>query len=154
MLDHKKTFCETQRFVDCHHFKKNHSLLGKEGLEFYLSHAFNRRRHKRKDSHFSVLLKKCTNQDNKPKVMELKAKTTDLSQGGVCVISGKKEQLPLDSFVTFIFGSDFIIPNFSGIGETRWESKQDSMGNYRIGLSFCEEKTKEILSNHLPHMAR
>ncbi len=144
--DHIDIYCNTPDFCKCHHYVSSRELTEHEKITFAQSLEDNRRFFHRKGGIYSVKLESCDEEGNPTGLFETKAQTIDLSAGGMRIVTGA--QLPPTGHISFKFGEDFFIPDFSGFGEVRW-CGPNGADNYQAGLSFIENRVKRAIGAHI-----
>jgi len=144
--DHIDIYCSTSNFYKCHHYISSRELTEHEKITFAQTLEDNRRFFHRKRGDYSVKLESCDEEGKPTGLFEAEAHTVDLSAGGMRLATTK--EIPRAGHISFKFGEDFFIPDFSGFGEVKW-SGQNGADTYQAGVSFVENRVKRAIGAHI-----
>ena len=149
MPQHVRTFCLASKYYQCSQYIKGCDLLMAQ--EEYETNEFldsrERRRLRRYSEQLHLDLVTC-DRDIGPQEMNFyKAKSLDVSLGGLRVESF--EELAKDSFVSFIMDPDFSSKSLLGIGDVKWCEPKINTNRFESGIAFSNYSTSESMKEYL-----
>jgi len=149
MPQHVTTFCLASKYYQCSQYIKGCDLLlaqeEDETNEFLSSRE--RRRLRRYPEQLYLDLVTC-DKDIGPQEMNFyKAKSLDVSLGGLRVESFK--ELAKDSFVSFIMDPDFSSESLLGVGDVKWCEPKIDPDRFEAGIAFSNYSTSESMKEYL-----
>lgn len=122
-------------------------LLAADLLQSADTPSGGRRLYDRMQNNFAVIIKVYDEYGNKLALKDRNTVTIDLSAGGFRLESSQK--IPAASLLSFTFGSDFIIPDLTGLAQVRWSSAASDSGKFQAGLSFIDKATQQTINARL-----
>lgn len=147
MPDHIKRFCKAQEYSRCHHYIKECEQF-MDSAKKQVS-GRDRRRYERIEGRYNLALLSCDEMGRPYALMTDKASTLDISLGGMRFNS--PTDLSLQQMIAFTFGSDFVAPSLTGIGEVMWCEESASAKQYIAGLSFAfvDKQMRNAIANQV-----
>lgn len=149
MPEHIRMFCHSAKYYQCQKYIKGCELINAQD-EFELNELFgsrDRRRLRRYPEQFYLDLVAC-DKNNDSKVMKAyKAKSLDVSLGGLRVESFN--EFPADAVVSFVMDPDFSSESLLGIGEIKWSAPKKDSNKFESGIAFSNYSTSESVREFL-----
>lgn len=146
---HMKMFCLTSQYIQCHQYIK--------GCEFIMMQEDNRKKgavimdERRKLRRFReelhLLMAVCDTKSKPPEIISFKARTLDVSLGGMRLES--PEKVAKGSIVGFEMDEEFSVKGISGVGEVRWCRAQPESDKFEFGIAFPDFNATHGMREHL-----
>ena len=152
MENHIEIYCTTSDFILCPQFSsyKRRALTGSD--ERWQNRRSSVRIHQQKLLSF---LTRTTSLSGIPPTTEsekkLKAKTLDLSMGGMRIFTANP--LSENSLIEFLFGKEFPAQLRKVLGKVCWCNRQINEPGYQIGVAFTEGTTKRAMEHYLNNLS-
>lgn len=147
MPDHISIFCTTSRFTQCHQYIRGEELLQETARRFGCVDEEGRRKYRRVADRFQLTLFSCDEDMNPAEILDDQAFTVDLSLGGIRLETRRHVQPP--GVVAFTFGTDFSIPDLTGVGEIKWSEKNSDADRYQLGIEFADSKMRQAVGRYM-----
>jgi len=137
--EHVIEFCTTPHYSECNIFQTRFSVQDSRDTMALLSDqtADKRRQYPRITDRFQIMISRHDTSGSRLEVLDSEAYTLDYSMGGICFTC--KEPLAINDLIIFNFLDDFILPDFSGVGEVKWNRPTDThhqKSGYEVGMAF------------------
>ncbi len=149
MPKHVRTFCLAANHYQCSQYTRGCDLIlaqdEYENDEFLGSG--DRRRLRRYPGHLYLDLVACDKDFSSQVMNYYKAKSLDVSLGGLRVESSK--ELVIDDIVSFMMDPDFSSESLIGVGEVKWCKPRIGQNKFESGIAFSNYSTSESIKEYL-----
>jgi len=147
MPDHIKMFCKAQEYIKCHYYMKECEQFMDSAKK--IASGRDRRRFERIEGRYNLALVSCDEMGRPHALMTDRASTLDISFGGMRFES--PTDIPIHRMIAFTFGSDFVAPSLTGIGEVKWCETASPAEQYIAGLSFSfvDKQMRNAIANQV-----
>ena len=146
---HVKTFCLTSRYIQCHQYIKGceHIMLQQENRKKGVVKMDERRRLRRFSEQLNMILAVCDTKIKPPEINSFKARTIDVSLGGMRLEGPQK--LTIGSIVGFELEKEFPSQGITGVGEVKWCKPQQDSDKFEFGIAFPDFNAVHGMREHL-----
>jgi hypothetical protein len=146
---HMKMFCLTSQYIQCHHYIKGCESIRiqKENRKKETVVTDERRKLRRFREELHLLLAVCDTRRKPPEIISFKARTIDVSLGGMRLES--PEKVAAGSIVGFEMVEEFSGRGISGVGEVRWCRAQPDTDKFEFGIAFPDFNATPGMREHL-----
>jgi len=152
MPEHIKMFCLSANYYQCRQYIKGceRMMNHEESENSELKINGDRRKSRRFADQLYLNLIVCDKKVEPRAINACKAKTLDLSIGGMRMETPK--ELNTDTVVSFELDPDFSSESLLGVGEVKWcEPKKDS-DKFEFGIAFSDYSTSKGIREYLGHL--
>lgn len=149
MPEHIRLFCLSTKYYKCRQYIRGCELM-KIQAEYEFSDYLDsrdRRRLQRHPEHLYLDLLVCDRNVVPHLINSCKAKSLDVSLGGLRIESFK--QLATDSVVSFVIDPEFSSDALEGVGEVKWCIPKEDSKKFESGIAFSNYSTSESLRKYL-----
>lgn len=149
MPEHIQMFCHSGKYYQCQAYVRGRELINAQD-EFELNEFLgsrDRRRLRRYPEQVYLDLVACDRSLNPQLMKAYKAKSLDVSLGGLRVESFK--EFPSDAVVSFVLDPEFSSETLLGVGEVKWCLPKKDSNKFESGIAFSNYSTSESMREYL-----
>ena len=149
MPDHVTMFCLSTMFSKCHQYIKGCELAmaRSEYEDNGLLRDEERRRLKRYQEELCLDLVACDKNLWPHGMINHKAKTIDVSLGGLRLESS--QEFSTDTVISFVMDPEFSSESLIGVGEVKWCMPKKESDSFESGIAFSNYSTSEGVKEYL-----
>jgi len=149
MPEHIQMFCHSAKYYQCQTYIRGRELILAQD-DFELSEFLgsrDRRRLRRYPEQVYLDLVACDRNLNPQLMKAYKAKSLDMSLGGIRVESFM--EFPPEAVVSFVLDPEFSSETLLGVGEVKWCVPKKDSNKFESGIAFSNYSTSESMREYL-----
>lgn len=145
---HVKMFCLSAQYIQCQHYIKGcEQIMMQKDRKKEVIRTDERRKLRRFHEELHLLLAVCDTKCKPPEIISFKARTVDVSLGGMRIEGPQK--VAAGSIVGFEMDEEVSPKGISGVGEVRWCRGKPESDNFEFGIAFPDFNETHGMREHL-----